>query len=42
MKIKTLIGLATLGGAQFLEQLTAAEMDLAALADVIEREGIKL
>jgi chromosome segregation protein len=33
---------ATLGGAQFLEQLTAAEVDLAALADVIEREGIKL
>jgi len=33
---------ATLGGAQFLEQLTAAEVDLAALADVIERDGIKL
>ena len=33
---------ATLGGAQFLEQLTAAEVDLAALADLIEREGIKL
>ncbi len=33
---------ATLGGAQFLEQLTAAEVDLVALADVIERDGIKL
>ena len=33
---------ATLGGAQFLEQLTAAEVDLTALADVIERDGIKL
>jgi chromosome segregation protein len=33
---------ATLGGAQFLEQLTAAEVDLVALAEVIERDGIKL
>ena len=33
---------ATLGGAQFLEQLTAAEVDLTALAEVIERDGIKL
>ena len=33
---------ATLGGAQFLEQLTAAEVDLAALAEVIERDGVKL
>ncbi|MDX9842174.1 MAG: chromosome segregation protein SMC [Aquabacterium sp.] len=33
---------ATLGGAQFLEQLTAAEVDLAALAEAIERDGVKL
>lgn len=33
---------ATLGGAQFLEQLTAAEVDLTALAEVIERDGVKL
>ena len=33
---------ATLGGAQFLEQLTAAEVDLAELAEVIERDGVKL
>jgi len=33
---------ATLGGAQFLEQLTAAEVDLAALAEMIERDGVKL
>ena len=33
---------ATLGGAQFLEQLTAAEVDLAVLAQGIEQDGIKL
>ncbi|MGQ0598327.1 chromosome segregation protein SMC [Aquabacterium sp.] len=33
---------ATLGGAQFLEQLTAAEVDLEALAVGIERDGVKL
>jgi len=33
---------ASLGGAQFMEQLTAAEVDLAALAETIERDGIKL
>ncbi|MFW9615961.1 chromosome segregation protein SMC [Aquabacterium sp.] len=33
---------ASLGGAQFLEQLTAAEVDLVALAEAIERDGIKL
>ncbi len=33
---------ATLGGAQFLEQLTAAEVDLEALAAGIERDGVKL
>jgi chromosome segregation protein len=33
---------ATLGGAQFMEQLTAAEVDLAVLAEAIERDGVKL
>jgi chromosome segregation protein len=33
---------ATLGGAQYLEQLTAAEVDLEALAAQIERDGVKL
>lgn len=33
---------ATLGGAQFMEQLTAAEVDLEALAAGIERDGVKL
>ncbi|MGC4062092.1 MAG: chromosome segregation protein SMC [Aquabacterium sp.] len=33
---------ATLGGAQFLEQLTASEVDLEALAAQIERDGVKL
>ncbi len=33
---------ATLGGAQFLEQLTAAEVDLEALARNIEEDGVKL
>ncbi len=33
---------ATLGGAQFLEQLTAAEVDLEALAAQIERDGVRL
>jgi len=33
---------ATLGGAQFLEQLMAAEVDLEALAAVIEQDGVKL
>ncbi len=33
---------ASLGGAQFMEQLTAAEVDLAALAEGIERDGVKL
>jgi len=33
---------ASLGGAQFLEQLTAAEVDLEALATAIEQGGIKL
>ncbi len=33
---------ASLGGAQFMEQLTAAGVDLAALAEAIERDGIKL
>lgn len=33
---------ASLGGAQFMEQLTAAEVDLAALAETIERDGVKL
>lgn len=33
---------ATLGGAQFLEQLTAAEVDLEALAAAIEQDGVKL
>jgi chromosome segregation protein len=33
---------ASLGGAQFMEQLTAAEVDLVALAEQIERDGVKL
>jgi len=33
---------ASLGGAQFMEQLTTAEVDLAALAEAIERDGVKL
>jgi len=33
---------ATLGGAQFMEQLTAAEVDLEALAATIEQDGVKL
>jgi len=33
---------ATLGGAQFLEQLTAAEVDLEALSAQIERDGVRL
>jgi chromosome segregation protein len=33
---------ATLGGAQFLEQLTAAQVDLEALAAKIEQDGVKL
>ena len=33
---------ATLGGAQFLDQLVTAEVDLAALVDTIERDGVKL
>ena len=33
---------ASLGGAQFMEQLTAAEVDLVALAQAIERDGVKL
>ena len=33
---------ATLGGAQFLEQLTAAAVDMEALAATIERDGVKL
>ena len=33
---------ASLGGAQFLEQLTAAEVDLVALGEAIERDGVKL
>jgi chromosome segregation protein len=33
---------ASLGGAQFMEQLTAAGVDLAVLAEAIERDGIKL
>ncbi len=33
---------ATLGGAQFMEQLAAAEVDLEALAAGIERDGVKL
>ncbi len=33
---------ATLGGAQFLEQLTAAAVDMDALAATIERDGVKL
>ncbi len=33
---------ASLGGAQFMEQLTAAEVDLVALAEGIERDGVKL
>jgi len=33
---------AALGGAQYMEQLTAAEVDLAALAEAIEHDGVKL
>jgi chromosome segregation protein len=33
---------ASLGGAQFLEQLTAAAVDMEALAAIIERDGVKL
>lgn len=33
---------ASLGGAQFMEQLTAAGVDLAALGEAIERDGVKL
>jgi chromosome segregation protein len=33
---------AQLGGAQYLEQLTAAEVDLAVLGQGIERDGVKL
>ena len=33
---------ASLGGAQFMEQLTAAGVDLAALATQIEQDGVKL
>lgn len=33
---------ASLGGAQYLEQLTAAEVDLQALAACIEQDGVKL
>jgi chromosome segregation protein len=33
---------AALGGAQYMEQLAAAEVDLAVLAEGIEREGVKL
>jgi len=33
---------ASLGGAQFMEQLTAAGVDLAVLAEAIERDGVKL
>ncbi len=33
---------ASLGGAQFMEQLTAAEVDLDALAAQIEQDGVKL
>ena len=33
---------ASLGGAQFMEQLTAAAVDLGLLAETIERDGIKL
>ena len=35
-------GLAQLGGAQYLEQLSAAEVDMAALAQGIEADGVKL
>src|SRR3989344_3948650 len=33
---------ASLGGAQYMEQLTAAGVDLALLAETIERDGVKL
>ncbi len=33
---------ASLGGAQYMEQLTASGVDLAVLAEVIERDGVKL
>ncbi len=33
---------ASLGGAQYMEQLTAAGVDLAVLAETIERDGVKL
>jgi chromosome segregation protein len=41
-KLQLELQAAQLGGAQFLEQLTAAEVDLEALAQGIERDGIKL
>ncbi|HEX5354761.1 MAG TPA: chromosome segregation protein SMC [Aquabacterium sp.] len=41
-KLQLELQAATLGGAQFLEQLTAAEVNLEALAEVIERDGVKL
>jgi chromosome segregation protein len=41
-KLQLELQAAQLGGAQFLEQLTAAEVDLEALAQGIECDGIKL
>ncbi|MBU0916051.1 MAG: chromosome segregation protein SMC [Gammaproteobacteria bacterium] len=41
-KLQLELQAASLGGAQFMEQLTAAGVDLVALAEVIERDGVKL
>ena len=41
-KLQLELQAASLGGAQFMEQLTAANVDLAALAEGIERDGVKL
>ncbi|KPF51099.1 chromosome segregation protein SMC [beta proteobacterium AAP51] len=41
-KLQLELQAAQLGGAQYLEQLTAAEVDLEALAQGIERDGVKL
>lgn len=41
-KLQLELQAASLGGAQFMEQLTAANVDLAVLAEGIERDGVKL
>ena len=41
-KLQLELQAAQLGGAQYLEQLSAAEADLAVLAQVVERDGVKL